>query len=126
MGRRPAGPCNRALADKHVAANVAWRLEVQLAVKVAVVSDLVTFVHRAVDEIRPSFRVSAKNKKGCFHPMFGERVKNTRSRVGIRTVVESQCDHSLLCWEMTHHWSEDEAVAVEGAVHRTTEHRQAE
>src|SRR5258706_10045643 len=107
---------NRAFSEEHVATNVAGRFEMQLSVEVSVISNLMTFVHRAVNELGPSFRVPAENEEGRFDAVFGERVENAWSRIGIRTVVESQGDFLFFGRQVTHHRAENKTVSVECAV----------
>src|SRR5436190_8549898 len=94
--------------------------------EVSVISNLMTLVHCAVNEVGPSFRMPAKNEKGRFDAVFGERVENAWSRIGIRAVVESQGDFLFFGRQMTHHRAENKTVSVERAVYRATDHAESE
>ena len=120
------GSDNRSLAEQNITTNISWRFEVKLAVEVAVISNLMSFTHCTMHEVRPALGVSAENEERRFHPVFSERVKNSRRRIRIRTVVKCERDLFLFGGEMTKHRSEDEAVSMKCAVYRATDDAEAE
>ena len=121
-GRRSsAGAFDGSHAKQHVPPNIARGLEMQLPVKVSVISDLMTFAHRAMHELRPAFGMSSQNEKRCLHAKLGQRVENAGRRVRVWAVVERERDLLVLGRKVTEHRSKHEAVAVECPVSRGPE-----
>src|SRR5262245_19033238 len=106
---------------REIVSDVRRRLEVQLAVEVAVIANRVAFIGDAFDQIRPALRVSSENEKGRLHPASAKRVENRRCRVGIGPVVEGERNSAAARRELANRAAEERTVTMEGAVRRAAE-----
>ena len=114
-------------AALEVIANVGRRLEVQLAVIVAVIADRVAFVGDARHEIGPLLGVSAENEERGLDSALAERVENQRRRVGVRARRRrSARPRRSRARKPRDGPTEDRTVAVKRAVRRAAEQRDAD
>src|SRR5690348_8662399 len=90
----------------------------QLAMPVAVITELMTFLRHAPDELRPAFRMAAEDEEGGAHPFVPQDVEDGWRRVRVRTVVEGDADGIAARRKPVQHRSEHPRVPVPGAVRR--------
>ena len=88
--------------------------------EVAVISQLMTLSSDSIYELGPPFCVWAEQKKRRADSELRESVEDTRSRVGIRPVVERQRHAPLSRRQATGDAAEHRAVAVKEAMSERT------
>src|SRR5690242_5053097 len=87
---------NSLRSELQVISHIARRLEMQLAVIVAVIANRVALAGDAAHEIGPPLRVTSENEKRRLRAARREGVEYRRGRVGIRSIVESERDDRLI------------------------------
>lgn len=90
--------------------------QVELAVREAVVGDLMTVIDHSADQGGPAYHVSTQQKEGGRYVVLGEQVEDARSRFWVGAVVEGEGRASPDPGEPGDDRSEESAVAVQGGV----------
>ena len=118
MGRRGTRPFDCTLSECDVASHVMWRAEMQLAMKIPVIAELMSFANGTMYEVRPTLRMAAENKKRGAHTVLAECIENPRRRIRIGTIVERQRDFALVRRKVSEHGTENETISVKRSVYR--------
>ena len=118
MRRWGTRPFDCALPERDVASHVMRRAEMQLAMKIPVIAELMSFANSTMYEVGPTLRMAAQNKKRGAHTVLAECVENPWRRIRIGTIVERQRNFSFVRWKMSEHGTENEAISVKRSVYR--------
>src|SRR5688500_14714524 len=112
----------RSSAERDVLPDVRRRAEVKLAVKVSVISDLVSLVGSTLHDRRPLLRARAEKKEGRERAVLCENVQDPRSCQWIGAVIKCECGNSLPRWQSPQYRAEDRAVSVEGTMRESADY----
>jgi hypothetical protein len=123
--RRNASALDCALSKRHVAADVLRRLEMKLPVEVSVVSELMSFMDSAMNNVGPSLRMPSQNEERCANAVLGKRIEDARRSIGIGPVIERQRNFFSIGRKMAEHAAEDKTVSMKRAVYRASNHRKS-
>ncbi len=123
----PRRPCSRtldsSLAESDVPANIERGLEVQLAVKVSVIADLMALVRHTTHKLRPALSMRTEDEERGANPLISKRIENLRRCVGIRPVIERQRNLADVSGQMPEHAPKHHAITVKRAVRDATQQR---
>ena len=87
----------------------------ELPMEVSVVADLMTFVQRALDELRPALGMRAEDEERGLHVMLAELVEEPGSCIRVGTVIEGERHIIGILRKMCEHTAEDAAVSMKCA-----------
>jgi hypothetical protein len=110
----------------NIAAHVERALELQLAVEVAVIAELMSFVGDAPHELGPAFGVTSEHEESGPHTLCGQRVENYRGCVGIGAIIEGQRHDLLVALDSAERGTEQRTVAVKGTVDGSADYRHSQ
>ena len=98
----------------------------ELSVKVAMVSCLVSLGDNPPHELRPTLSMSAEDEESRLDVVLSERVENCGCSLGIRAVIEGERDLRAIRRQVAEHRPEQPAVAMKRAVRCSAEHRKTD
>ena len=90
----------------------------KLAVPVAVIAELMSFVRHLPNQLRPPFGMLTEHEEGGVDVFAAQHVENDRGRTGIRPVVEGDADDGVGVRKAIERGRDNPRVAMPGAVRR--------
>jgi hypothetical protein len=125
-GRRRTRSLDRPDSQPNVAAHVEGTLELELAMEVAVIPELMAFLRHAPHELGPTLGVTSQDEKRRMDSFFGERVEDQRSGIWVRAIIEGERDDFPFASNSSEGRTKERTVTVKRSVHRPAYHRHSQ